>query len=144
MRMLGEHYRLFVNKAGVYHQIAGEVGFQPSRQTNMRDQSAKGDLGYAVKSPGKTDVTMACNGKLQLPDADGIERIHGLAKTRTAELYQIRVDPTFAFASGTEIFQASMYASDFSAPGANDDDNATFSFNLTLAEPPTLDQLTPS
>ena len=140
-RMSGEDYRLFVkNASSVYNDIDGEVSLQPNRQTNMRDQSVKGDGAYMVKKPAKTDVTINLSGKLQLPDPDGIERVHDLAKTRTAADYQIRVTPF----SGTDvIFEASMYASNMSGPGADDDDNGTFSFQLTLAATPTIDKLTP-
>lgn len=141
MRMNGEDYRLFVKSAGgVYNDIDGEVSLQPNRQTNMRDQSVKGDGAYSVKKPAKTDVTFNVSGKLQLPDTDGIERVFELAKTRAANDYQLRVTP---FAGTDVLFEASMYASNMSAPGADDDDNATFSFQLTLAAPPTVDKLTP-
>jgi len=140
-RMGGEDYRLFVkNASAVYNDIDGEVSLQPSRQTNMRDQSAKGDGAYMVKKPAKTDVTINVSGKLQLPDTDGIERIHDLAKTRVTNDYQLRVTP---FSGSDVIFEASMYASNMTAPGADDDDNATFSFQLTLAAQPTIDKLTP-
>ncbi len=142
MRMLGEHYKLYVNNgSGTYNPIAGEVSLQPSRQTNLRDQSAKGDGAYSVQAPGKTQVTISCSGKLQLPDPNGLERIHTMSKNRTAETYQIRVDP---FATDDPVFEASMYVSNMNAPGADDDDNATFSFQLTLAAPPTIDLLTPA
>lgn len=141
MRMNGEDYRLFVKSAaGTYNDIDGEVSLQPSRQTNMRDQSAKGDGSYSVKKPAKTDVTINLSGKLQLPDTDGVERVFDLAKSRAANDYQMRVAP---FSVSDVIFEASMYASNMSAPGADDDDNATFSFQLTLASPPTIDKLTP-
>lgn len=141
MRMGGEDYRLFVKSAGgVYNDIDGEVDVQPNRQTNMRDQSAKGDGAYMVQKPAKTNVTITCSGKLQLPDTDGVERVFDLAKSRTAADYQLRVTP---FSASEVIFEASMYASNMSAPGATDDDNATFSFQLTLAAVPVKDQLTP-
>jgi hypothetical protein len=142
MRMLGEDYKLFVRSSGgVYNPIAGEVGLQKASQTNMRDQSAKGDGRYKVQKPGRADVTISWSGKLQVPDPDGIERIKALELSGTAENYQIRVTP---WDSDDVIFEASMYSASFEGPGADDDDNALVSFQLTLAAVPTVDRLTPA
>jgi hypothetical protein len=140
-RRLGQDYKLFVDDgAGTFNAIAGEVSLQQGRTTNLIDQSAKGDGAYAVQAAGKTQVTITCSGKLQVPDPNGIERVHTLSKNRTAGAFQIRLDP---WASDDVLFAASMFASNFSM-GADDDDNATFSFQATLAAPPTVDLLEPA
>lgn len=139
MRMGGEDYRLFVKSAGgTYNMLAGEGDIQQSAQTNMRDQSAKGDTD-AVEKPGKRRMNMTVSGKVQLPDVDGLERIKLLEKTKASNDYQIRVAP---FTGSDVIFEAPMYTSNLSM-GFPDDDNATFSFQLSLAGATVKDQLTP-
>jgi predicted secreted protein len=140
-RRLGHDYKLYVNNgSGTYNPIAGEVSLQVQRSTNLIDQSAKGDGAYSVQAPGKTQVTINVSGKLQLPDVNGLERLHTLAKDRDAGDIQIRLDP---WASDDVIFAASMYVSNFST-GADDDDNATFQLQLTLAAAPSVDLLEPA
>lgn len=138
-RIGGEDLRVYVkNAGGNYNPIAGEVDHQQSATTNMRDQSAKGDTS-AVERPGKRRLNITVSGKLQLPDPDGIERAKALDASKASNDYQIRQSP---FTSGDVLFEAPMYTSGFSAT-APDDDNATFSFNLSLAGAIVKDQLTP-
>lgn len=139
-RRLGQDYKLYVDDgASNLNPIAGETSLSVARNTNLIDQSAKGDGAYAVQAVGKSEITISVSGGLQVPDANGLERIQSLATARTAGNFQVRVDP---WSSSDTVFVASMYVSNFSL-SLDDNANATFSFNLTLASAPTKDQLSP-
>ncbi len=140
-RRLGQQYKLYVdNGSGVFNPLAGEQSLSIERSTQLIDQSVKGDGAYAVNAVGKSQLTISVGGGLIVPDANGIERVYTLANTRVASTVQIRLDP---WASDDVLFEASMYVSNFSR-GKDDNANATFSFQLTLAAAPTVDVLEPT
>jgi len=137
---LGHEYKLYVaNSGGTFNPVAGEVEHSRDGSTTLIDQSAKGTGQFALQAPGRKTLVITVSGKKNLPDTDGLERIYALQKVypQVAGSFQIRKDP---FAGGDVIFAGSMYVSNFN-DAAPDQDNATFSFQLTCASAPTTDLL---
>lgn len=137
---LGHDYQVYVdNGSGTYNPIQGEIDHTRDGSTNLIDQSAKGTGQIALQAPGRKTLSMTVTGKKILPDASGLERVYTLQKVypQVANSFQVRLTP---FGTGDVKFQASMYVSNF-GDGAPDQDNATFSFQLTCAAAPTVDVL---
>src|SRR5690606_850687 len=96
----------------------------------------------ALQAPGRKTLTITCTGVTTLPDADGLERVYAIQKVypQVPANFQIRVAP---FESGDVVFEASMYVSNFSQDDP-DQQNSTYSFQVTLAAAPSTDLLLPS
>lgn len=140
-RRLGDDYKLYINNgAGVYNALAGEQNLSLARNTNLIDQSAKGDGAYAVKVAGKTEVTITVGGVGDLPDANGWERVHSRATGRLNETYQIRRTP---FGAGDVVFEGLMSTSGGSRD-LNSNESESLSYTLTTAQAPTVDLLVPA
>lgn len=142
-KKLGQEYQLFIDDgAASFNAIAGQTGLTRDGSTELIDQSSKTTGQFSVQAPGRKALSITCPGKVDLPDADGLERVHTLQKAypQVAETYQIRVDP---FGDTDVVFQADMYISNFSMDDP-DQDNSTYSFQLTLAAAPTTDLLEPA
>ena len=139
-KKLGHEYKVFVdNGSGTYNAIAGEVEHNRDGSTTLIDQSAKGTGQFAVQTPGRKTLVITVSGKKDLPDPNGLERVYTLQKAypQTAGNFQVRKDP---FTGSDIIFASSMYVSNFT-DGAADQDNASYSFQLTCASSPTTDLL---
>jgi hypothetical protein len=139
-KKLGHEYKVYVdNGSGTFNPIAGEVSHNREGSTTLIDQSAKGTGQIAIQAPGRKTLVITVEGKKDLPDSGGLERVYALQKVypQVAGNFQIRKDP---FAGGDVIFASSMFISNFN-DGAPDQDNATFSFQLTCAAAPTTDNL---
>lgn len=142
-KKLGHEYKLFIDDgAGTFNEIAGQTGLTRDGSTELIDQSSKTTGQFAIQAPGRKNFTITCPGKTELPDANGLERVHTLQKAypQVAETFQIRVSP---FATGDVVFQADMYISNFSMDDP-DQDNSTYTFQLTLATAPATDLLEPA
>ncbi len=140
---LGQNYQLFVNDgAGAYNAIQGQTGLTRDGSTTLINQSSKTTGKYDLQAPGRSNLTITCPGVVTLPDANGLERVHTLDKAhpQVPETFQIREDP---YASDDVIFEASCYVSNFTRDDP-DQDNATYSFQLTLAANPTVNLLKPA
>lgn len=139
-KRLGHEFKVYVdNGSGTYNPIAGEVEHNRDGSTSLIDQSAKGTGQFAIQAPGRKTLVITVSGKKDLPDANGLERVYALQKVypQVAGNFQVRQDPF----SGSDIkFAGSMYVSNFS-DASPDQDNATFSFQLTCASAPTTDLL---
>lgn len=137
---LGQDYQVYIdNGSGSYFPVAGEITHTRDGNTTLIDQSAKGTGQIALQAPGRKTLSMTVSGKKQLPDTNGLERVYALQKVypQVANNVQVRLTP---FGGGDVKFQASMYISNFN-DAAPDQDNATFSFQLTCAAAPTVDVL---
>lgn len=135
-RRLGDHYKLYVYDGSAYTVIAGQTGLTVDSPQDLIDQTAKGDT-YKSRQPGRPDRTITCTGGVQLPDTNGLEKIYSNFVARTSVAVQVRYTPF----TGSEIsFAATMFVSNFSRDLA-DQQNATFSFQLTLDTQPTVDTL---
>lgn len=142
-KKLGQEYKLYVGDgAGGFNQILGQTGLTRDGSTNLIDQSSKTTEQFAIQAPGRKTLTITCPGKLEVPDATGLERVYDLQKAypQVPEVFQIRRDP---FATDDVLFECSMYISNFSSDDP-DQDNSTYSFQLTPAAAPTVDLLEPA
>ncbi len=139
-RKLGHEYKLYVdNGSGTFNEVQGQTGLTVDGSTALIDQSAKGTGQFAIQAPARKTLTITCTGKKVLPDTSGLERVYALQQVypQASEGFQIRTDP---FSGSDVIFAAEMYVSNFSEDNP-DQDNATYSFQLTCASAPTTDQL---
>jgi predicted secreted protein len=137
---LGHEEKIFVdNGSGTFTEIAGQVSYSMKRSTNFIDQSSKTTGRIALKAPGRQDLTLTVTGKKIVPDANGLERVFALTQVypETPTNFQIRVTP---FTSGDVRFQSSMYVGNYNEDGP-DQDNTTYSFDLTCAAAPSVDVL---
>lgn len=145
-KKLGHEYKLYIGDGEVsetFTQIAGQTGITRDGSTTLIDQSSKTTGQIAIQAPGRKTLTFTCTGKLEVPDANGIEAVYALQKVypQVPANFQIRVDP-FTDPEDDVVFAGSMYVSNWS-DDAPDQDNATYSFQLTCAEAPTIDYLEP-
>jgi len=137
---LGHEEKIFVdNGSGTYTEIAGQTSYDASRPTQFIDQSSKTTGRISLKAPGRQDFTMTVTGKKIVPDANGLERVFALTQVypQVAGNFQIRVTP---FTGSDVRFQCSMYVGNFKETGP-DQDNTTYSFDLTCAAAPSIDTL---
>jgi predicted secreted protein len=144
-KKLGHEYKLFVGDGSTaenFSQIAGETGLTFDAPTNFIDTSSKTSGRYGEQTPGRSSLTITASGKLELPDADGLERVNELDATdpKTSGTFQIRVAP---FADEDVVFQASMFVGNFNRD-FSDQDNANWTFSLGLDGPPDVDLLVPA
>lgn len=145
-KKLGHEYKLFVGDGEVsesFTQIAGQTGLTRDGSTALIDQSSKTTGQIAIQAPGRKTLTITCTGKAELPDANGLERVYAIQKEYPQEPanFQVRVDP-FTDPEDDVVFAGSMYVSNFSLDDP-DQDNSTFSFQITCADTPTVDGLEP-
>lgn len=141
---LGKNFRVRRVVAGspvTYVEVAGQTGLTRDVATNLINQSTKTSGKYGLQAPGRDDLTITVNGIRDLPDANGLEAVYAQrsADPQVAAVYQV---VNIAPSPVAVVFQASMYVSNFSQDDP-DEDNATYSFQLTLAAAPTIDDLTP-
>lgn len=139
---LGQDYQLFVDDgAGTFNPVAGQTGLTRDGSTNLINTSSKTTGKYDTQAPGRAALTLTVNGKLDLPDANGFERVSAIEAVYPQQSadFQLREAP---FAVGDVVFQAPMFVSNLNTDFP-DQDNATYSFQLTLDGPPTVDDLTP-
>ncbi len=135
-RRLGDDYKLYIWNGSAYNVIAGQTGLTIESPQELIDQTAKGDT-YKSRQPGRPDRTITCTGGLQLPDANGLEKAYTNYVNRTSVLFQIRYTPF----SGSEVmFAATMFISNFQRD-LRDQQNATYSFQLSLDTQPSVDTL---
>lgn len=137
---LGHEEKIYVdNGSGVFNEIAGQTSYDAKRTTNLIDQSSKTTGRIAIKTAGRQELTLSVTGKKVVPDPNGIERVFALTQVypQVAGNFQIRVSP---FTVDDVRFQGSMYVGNFSETGP-DQDNATWSFDLTCAAAPSTDKL---
>lgn len=143
-RKLGQHYRLAVSDAAspeVFTVIAGQTGLSRDGSSNLIDQSSKTTGKYAVQSPGRAQLTLTVTGNVEVPDANGLEAVKALDASDPVPARNFQIQD-HSVSPATVIFTCSMYVSNFSTDSP-DQDNATYSFTLTAAAQPTVDDLTP-
>jgi hypothetical protein len=137
-KKLGHEYKMFVdNGSGVFNPVLGEVSHNREAATGFVDTSSKGSGQFATKKPLRKDLTITVEGKKDLPDPGGLERVYALQKVypQVAANWQMRRDP---FTGSDIVFAASMNIGNFNDPHP-DQENATFSFQLTCDTAPTVD-----
>jgi predicted secreted protein len=144
-KKLGHEYKLFVGDGEVseaFSDIAGETGLTFDAPTNFIDTSSKTSGRYGEQTPGRSSLTITASGKLELPDASGLERVNELdaATPKESGNFQIRVAP---FTEDDVVFQAAMFVGNFNKD-FSDQDNATWTFSLGLDGPPDVDLLVPA
>ena len=142
---LGQNYRLFVGDGAVteaFTAVAGQTGLTRDGSTTLIDQSSKTTGQFAIQAPGRKTFTITCSGKVKLPDANGLEEVYAIQKVYPQDPanFQVRLDP---FAADDVVFASSMYVSNFSMDDP-DQDNSTYSFQVTCADTPTVDLLEPA
>lgn len=141
-KQLGRYFQVAKGDAAspeVFNIVAGQRGLQRSGSTNLVDQSDKTNYPYAVQAPGRTQFQITVPGVRDLPDPNGLEAVYAQWLAGTASQYQIlNTEPS----PDTVVFQASMYVSNFEQDDP-DEESGSFTFTLTLAAAPTVDDLTP-
>lgn len=142
-RELGRYFQLYAGSAATspitYTVVAGQTGITRDASSNLVDQSNKTDYPYAVNAPGRAAFTITVTGKRVLPDANGLERIYTCFKTQASTFCRITnttVSPAVHPLVG--LFYVTSFSQD-----DQDEDNGTYSFVLTPAAAPTVDDLTP-
>lgn len=139
-RELGRFFKVYVGDGAspeVFTAIAGQEGLDRNAATNLIDQSNKSDNPYAVQAPGRTTLTVSISGKRIIPDAAGLERVYSQFKAQAATNFRVvNEEPS----PDLTVLEGSFYISSFSQ-GDADEDNATYSFDLTVASAPTTDTL---
>lgn len=135
---LGKDFRLMVAATGAtptYIQIGGEMSLSRTSSSDKIDTSSKDDGTYKTQTYGQKEITLAVQGVLKLPDP-GFGLIYTTQKASPPELLVQIIGP-----SSTIVFAALMaignYKDDFSDKSA-----ATYSFDLSLAGVPTIDDMT--
>lgn len=141
-RELGRYFRVYAGDAAspeVFTLVAGQTGLTRDASSNLVDQSNKGDYPYAIQAPGRANFTITCTGKRVLPDASGLELVYTSFKNQTTRNFKIgnSVASPVVYPLVGEFYVTSFSQDD------PDEDNGSFSFVLTPAAAPTVDDLTP-
>lgn len=145
-KKLGHEYKVFVGDGNTptegFTEIAGQTGLTRDGSTNLIDQSSKTTGQIAIQAPGRKTLTFTVTGNTELPDTNGLEAVYEQQKVYPQDPanYQVRVAP---FGDTDVVFQGSMYVSNFSMDDP-DQDNSTWSFQITCADPPDIDLLEPA
>ncbi|WP_375290915.1 phage tail tube protein [Qipengyuania sp.] len=135
---LGQNYRLLVTDPatpGEFLTIGGEQRLSRTDSPNAIDGASKDDGNYQVELYGQQKVSITVSGKVKLPDA-GLKALDGLAKVAGSSDVVKIVDTT----DDTDVFVCEMSVGQRQV----DFDNqqvATYSFNLSIAAAPTTDAL---
>ena len=136
---LGKDFRLQVAAIGAsptYTTIAGEMSVSVKASSDKIDTSSKDDGMYKTQTYGQKDITMAVQGTLKLPDT-GFGLVYTTQKNDPPELLgQIMHVPSMTVVFACQLGIGNM-STDFTDKGA-----ATYSFDLSLAGVPTIDDLT--
>lgn len=132
----GKNWRLKIGDGGgseVFSVIGGEGTLDWTRQSKQIDTSSKDTGQYGTMGYGRQTVTFRVTGKLALPDT-GLERVDEIAKSATPEV-NVQV-----VKSSTVKFQGLVSIGNFSC-SFPDDEIATYSFDMTVADVPAVDDL---
>jgi predicted secreted protein len=136
---LGNDRKLFIQSsvAGTYNEIKGQGSLKRGQRAGSIDISDKNTAPYGKVAPGNFDVSVTMSGIVDLPDANGIERVYDKFKTRATELYEVRKSP---FAPADVVFRAEMYVlgCDLDDPK---DGASSYDLSLGLAAAPSIDLL---
>jgi hypothetical protein len=141
-KLLGNDYRLWIESStpGTYNEIKGQQSLTINRQSAQIDTSTKDDFPYGTNAPGLRSLTVDFEMIPNLPDANGFTRFETQSKTSAAIGFQIRKGGAAGADPADVVFEADMYIGNYnSTMGQNDAVKATS--NLTLASPPTVDEL---
>jgi hypothetical protein len=143
-RKLGQNYRLYVGSGAspeVFSVLAGQRSLTRDESTPLIDQSSKETGQYALQTPGRKALTLTVEGILDLPDANGIERLKTASNADPLVPVAIQIQDT-SVSPNAVVFECEMYPGNFNM-GADDQDNATYSFSLTAESAPSTDDLSP-
>jgi predicted secreted protein len=140
----GQNFKLRVANAAspyTYTLVAGQRGLTREVASQLINLASKSSGIYGEQAPGRSNLVFNINGVRDLPDAAGLERVYALATAlvKLPALFQVvktDVSPVKV------VYQGSMYVGNFSQSD-NDQEGATYSFQLTVAAAPTADDMTP-
>ena len=140
---IGNNFYLWIESStpGTYNLLKGQGDLKISRSSSSIDLSSKDNFPYALSAPGLRTLTMTCDIKPDLPDANGYTRLETLCAASPQAPFNVQVRKGgLTGASGDVVFAASMYGT---LTGSNFDQNApvSVSLELTLASAPTTDTL---
>lgn len=114
--------------------IAGEQSFDWARTSKEIDETTKDDGIYGSTGFGSQSITISVNGKLKLPDEDGLERLAAVAKTHPPIC-------TVEITKGSVVkFKGSVSVGNFSTTHP-DDEVCTWKCDLKNHGAPTTDNL---
>jgi predicted secreted protein len=136
---LGKDFRINVcaTSTGTFVPVAGEMTLSVKASSDKIDTSSKDDGVYKTQTYGQKDITIAVSGNLKLPDP-GFALCFTTQKASPPEFYVQIVNtvttPVIVFQSAVGI---GNFATNFADKGA-----ATYSFDLSLAGVPTIDDMT--
>jgi hypothetical protein len=136
---LGKNQRLQVGDGAspeTFALINGEQAISFDTTPDSIDGSSKDDGDYKIELYGQQAIKLSVNGVAKLPDP-GLVRLDTARKTTGGKINIQIVDTLNA---NTVIFSAPMSVGAFKA-GFDQKGAATYSFDLGLAGPPTVDAL---
>lgn len=141
-QLLGNDYKIYVGDGQpteTFDEIRGQTSLEIDDSTDFVDTSSKSTGRIRTQRPARRNLTITVEGKFDLPDANGLERVHALAVAdpTVPANFQIRKVP---FSAADVILAGSFFVGGLprSMP---DQDNATYTITLTPAAIPTTDAL---
>lgn len=132
----GKNWRLKIGDgagAEVFSVISGEGSLDWTRQSKEIDTASKDTGQYGTMGYGRQTVSFKVSGKLTLPDT-GLERVADIAKSATPEVHVQVVKGAITK------FEGLVSIGNFSCTFP-DDEVATYSFDMKVADVPTTDDL---
>lgn len=136
---LGKDFRINVSatSAGTFVPVAGEMSLSVKASSDKIDTSSKDDGVYKTQTFGQKDITISVSGTLKLPDP-GFALCFTTQKASPPEFF---VEIVNTVATPIIVFKSAMAIGNFSLDYA-DKGNATYSFDLSLADVPSVDDMT--
>jgi hypothetical protein len=144
MLQLGQNFQVAKGDGAspeVFTLIAGQTGLSRGNSTNLIEQSNKTSGQFGIQAPGRKTLSYQVTGIRDLPDANGLEAVYAQQNVypQVPAIYQVQ---DVSQSPVDVVFACSMYVSNF-AQDDPDQDNGSYSFTLTVAAAPTIDDLTP-
>ena len=143
-KKLGENYRFQIGDGASpegFTELAGQRTLNSSGDSQLIDTSSKTTGRYRTQAAGRINRSFNVGGQLEIPDASGIEaaRVKAFADPFLPVNCRI-VDNTTS--PDTVVFLGSMYITNWSET-MDDEAGALYSFVATLADTPSVDDLSP-
>lgn len=136
---LGNDRRVFIESAtpGTYNEIKGQRDVSQTADAAQIDIGDKNSSPYGRTAPGNFNYQITMSGIVDLPDANGLERLYSQFLARAAFKIQIRETP---FATGDVIFEGQVYCLNFNRSDPRNGER-TYDVTFGLAAVPITDLL---
>ena len=141
-KSLGNGVRLYVESTttGTFNQVKGQTTLSRTRQGQQIDSTTKDDGAYGTSFSGSKSLSIQAGFLLDLPDANGMERLFTLATADPAVPFNIQLRNGALADPADVIFKGSVTVLNLD-DGADMNSMASVSMTFGAAAAPVIDML---